>query len=129
MPDPKAPPSFSKVAEALIADLRGIESDDPPRAKRRETRELGPLLEQLLQQYRIGREAPEYTIREHWKAIVGAPNAAYSHAVVIERNRLIVAAAHAIVRNELFLHRAEIVARIKKLPGCEHVKSIFLRAG
>jgi hypothetical protein len=30
---------------------------------------------------------------------------------------------------ELFHHRDEIVARIKQLPGCEHVKAINVRAG
>jgi hypothetical protein len=87
------------------------------------------IIEQLLQKHQIGRESPEHTIREHWKDIVGAANASYSHPAMIERNQLIVLAGHAVVRNELFHHRDEIVARIKKLPGCEHVKAINLRAG
>jgi hypothetical protein len=61
--------------------------------------------------------------------LVGTANAAYSHPVTIERNRLLVLASHAVVRNELFLHRDEIVARIRELPGCAHVKSLNLRAG
>jgi hypothetical protein len=129
LPVPDQPHSFSKLAENLVGDLRGIASEDPPRSRKRPTQPLAELVEQLLQKHRIGREAPEHTIREQWPAIVGPANAAYSHPATIERNRLIVLAAHAVVRNELFLHRAEIVARIRKLPGCEGVKSLNLRAG
>lgn len=125
----KEPYQFSKRAEELVGDLRGVPPDDPPRARRRPTQELAVIIEQLLQKHQIGRESPEHTIREHWKDIVGAANASYSHPAMIERNQLIVLAGHAVVRNELFHHREEIVARIQKLPGCEHVKAINLRAG
>lgn len=129
MADPKSPHPFSKIAEDLVGDLRGVAPEDPPRAKKRPTQPLADLVEQLLQRHQIGRETPEHTIRDHWKDLVGAANAAYSHPGLIERNRLIVLAGHAVVRNELFLHREEIVARIKKLPGCDHVKALILRAG
>lgn len=129
MPDNKSPHPFSKVAETLVADLRRVASEDPPRARQRSTQALAPLVEALLQKHRIGRDAPEYTIREHWNEIVGPANASYSHPATIERNLLIVLAAHAVVRNELFHHREEIVARLQKLPGCAHVKGINLRPG
>lgn len=126
---PDQPPHFSKIAEDLIGDLRGLSTDDPPRAKRRPTQSLSDVVEQLLQKHQIGRESPEHTIRDHWPALVGPANASYSHPAMIERNRLTVLAGHAVVRNELFLHREEIVARIKQLPGCDHVKAIHVRAG
>ena len=129
MSDEKTAHQFSKIAEALVADLRGIVPEDPPRAKKRPTQPLASVVEQLLQKHQIGRESPEHTIRDHWNEIVGPANGAYSHPAMIERNQLIVLAGHAVVRNELFLHRNEIVARIKKLPGCGHVKAIHLRAG
>ena len=126
---PDHPPHFSKLAEELIGDLRGTSSPDPPRAKKRPTQSLSDVVEQLLQKHQIGRESPEHTIRDHWPSLVGAANASYSHPGMIERNRLTVLAGHAVVRNELFLHRDEIVSRIKQLPGCEHVKAIHVRAG
>ena len=129
MPQPNQPHQFSRIAEELVGNLRRVAPDDPPRAKKRATQSLTALVEQILQKHQIGREAPEHTIREHWAALVGAANSSYSHPAMIERNRLVVLAGHAVVRNELFLHREEIVARIKKLPGCEHVKALFLRAG
>jgi hypothetical protein len=130
MSPPKDPPQpFSKLAEELVGDLRGIAPEDPPRSRKRPTQDLADVVEGLLQKYRIGRDSPEHTIRENWPALVGAANATYSHPVTIERNRLLVLASHAVVRNELFHHREEIVARIRKLRGCEHVKALNLRAG
>ncbi len=90
---------------------------------------MAELVEDLLQKNQIGRSSPEQVIRDGWVDLVGAANASYSHPARIERNRLIVLAAHAVVRNELFHHRVEIVERIQKLPGCAHVKSLNLRAG
>lgn len=129
MPEKKEPHAFSKLAEELVGELRGVAPQDPPRSRRRPTQALADLVEQLLQKHQIGRESPEHTIREQWKAIVGDANASYSHPAMIERNRLVVLAAHAVVRNELFHHREEIAARIRKLRGCEHVKAIHVRAG
>lgn len=126
---PDQPHSFSKIAEELVCDLRGIASQEPVRARKRPTQPLASLVEELLQKHQIGRESPEYIIRERWVEIVGAANAAYSHPARLERNMLTVLAAHSVVRNELFHHREEIVARLKKLPGCEKIKALNLRAG
>jgi hypothetical protein len=123
------PHQFSKIAEELVGDLRGVAYDEPKRAKRRATQPLADVLEKILQEHRIGRESPEQNIRDQWTSIVGAANASYSHPARLERNMLTVLAAHAVVRNELFHHRAEIVARIRKLPGCENVKALNLRSG
>jgi hypothetical protein len=79
--------------------------------------------------HHIGRPSAEQTIRDHWVELVGTANAGYSHAVRIERNRVLVLCAHSVVRNELFHHREEIARRIRMLPGCEGVKSINLRSG
>jgi hypothetical protein len=128
MTQPKEPHKFSKLAEELVGTLRGIASEDPPRSRKRATQPLAVVVEELLQKHQIGRDSPEHTIRDQWPALVGPANSAYSHPAMIERNRLIVLVSHAVVRNELFLHREEIVARIKKLPGCAHVKTLHLRA-
>lgn len=126
---PDQPPQFSKIAEELIGDLRGIPSEEPRRSRKRPTQELGNVVEHLLQKYRIGRDAPEHLLKDHWPEIVGAASAAYSHPARLEHNMVTVLATHAVVRNELFHHRDAIVARIRKLPGCENVKAINLRVG
>ena len=129
MSEKKEPHQFSRIAEELVGEFRGVPSDEPKRAKKRPTQSLAVVIEQLLDQHHLGRESPEHTIRDHWKAIVGDANAGYSHPTTIERNLLNVLTGHAVVRNELFLNRTEIVERIRKLPGCNHVKAINLRSG
>lgn len=128
--DEKEPFQFSKIAEELIGDLRGVSSVEPPKQRKRPTRTLAGLVEDLLVRHQIGREAPEHTIREHWTEVVGAANAHYSHAARIDpRGRLVVMAGHAVVRQELALHRRTILSRIRKLPGCGHVRDLAVRAG
>jgi hypothetical protein len=123
------PHQFSKLAEELVGDLRGIKSDVPRRSKKRATLPLTDVVEQLMQKFQIGRSSPEQIVRDHWSEIVGTANAAYSHPARLERNMLTVLAAHAVVRNELFHHRADIVKRIRMLPGCADIKALNLRAG
>lgn len=126
----KEPFQFSKIAEELIRDLRGVPGHEPRRQRKRPTRPLGGLVEDLLVKHQIGRESPEQTIRDHWKEVVGAANAHYSHAVSVDpRGRLCIMAAHAVVRQEITLHRRTIIARIRALPGCSHVRSLLVRAG
>ena len=124
------PRPFSRLAEELIGDLRGVPFDEPRRCRKRPTVPLVGLIEVILNEHQIGRDSPEHTIRAHWPALVGTANASYSHAVRIERERrLVVHVAHSVVRNELFMHRTEIVERIQLLPGCAAIKELNLRAG
>ena len=124
-----APHQFSKLAEELVGDLRGMAFEEPRRAVKRPTQGLSAVIDQLMTKHQIGRPSAEQTIRDRWSEIVGSANAAHSHAVTIERNRLIVSVSHSVVRNELFHHREQIVARLRALPGCETIKSLNLRAG
>ena len=124
-----APHQFSKLAEELVGELRGVAYDEPRRAVKRPTKNLTAVIEELMVKHQIGRPSAEQSIRDHWPALVGNANATYSHAARIERGRLIVLAAHSVVRNEIFHHRDEIVARLRKLPGCEAIKSLNIRAG
>jgi len=125
-----APKPFSFQAEKLIAALRRVPDDTPERMKKRPTKELTGLVEEWMVKFQIGRDSPEQTIRDRWAELVGPANAHYSHAAQIDpRGRLTVLAGHAVVRNELFIHRQLIVERIRKLPGCTHVRELNIRAG
>jgi hypothetical protein len=127
---PDEPKEFSKAAQELIGDLRGIPFNEPRNMKRRPTKPMAPLIEELLVKYQVGRHSPEQTIRDHWVEMVGEANAAYSHPVRIDRGRsLFVLVSHSVVRNELFMHRAAILEKVQNLPGCDHVREINLRAG
>lgn len=127
---PDEPHQFSRIAQELIGDFRHIPDETPAGQRVRPTKDMPALVESLLVKYKIGREAAEHTIREKWSEIVGPANAHYSHAVDIDaRGRLLVLASHSVVRNELFHHRKLIVEKIRKLPGCAHVRELNVRAG
>ncbi len=122
------PKAFSRAVENLIAGFREL-PEDKSRSKRRKTTELAPLIDELLLKYRISHDSLEHSIREKWPELVGVANASYSHPLTVERSLLVVLVSHAVVRNELFLHRQAIVEKLKELPGCSAIKGIALRAG
>jgi hypothetical protein len=127
---PEEPKPFSRTAEDLIASLRRLPSGPNSGMRKRATKDLAPMIEELLVKFQVGRDSPEQAIRDKWPEIVGPANAQYSHPARIERERsLVVLASHSVVRNELFLHRKIIVEKIQKIPGCTHVREINIRPG
>jgi Dna[CI] antecedent, DciA len=127
---PEGPHEFSRAAEEMIGAFRRVPYKAPRGMKRRPTRPMAPLIEEVLAKYQIGRHSTEQVIRDHWPEIVGAANAAYSHPVRLERSRtLLVLVSHSVVRSELFLHRVAILEKIRQLPGCDQVSQLNLAAG
>jgi hypothetical protein len=127
---PGEPHRFSRAAEDLIASLRKVPSEDPRGIRRRPTHELVELIDGLRAKHGIGQPTAEQAIRDLWPQIVGPANASYSHAVRIdERGRLVVHATHAVVRNELFLNRAEILDRVRRIAGCAAIARLHLSQG
>lgn len=121
--------TFSRVAEEMIGDLRRLPFDEPRRQRKRATKNLSSMVEDIMQKYQVGRDSPEQTIRDNWKELVGPANAAYSHPVSIERGRLLVLVSHAVVRSEIFHHREAIAEKIQALKGCKDVRNLNIRAG
>ena len=64
---------FSRQAENLIANLRGVPEDYTPIG--REIRDMGGIFDRILDRYKIGVDSLEDRIRENWVQIVGATNA------------------------------------------------------
>ncbi len=121
---------FQHAARELIAAFRGVTNDVPARQHRRPTRAISPLIEELLVKHQIGRAAPEDAIRENWPALVGPAIAHYSHAGQIDpRGKLVILYSQSVAGSQLRFHQADILARIRALPGCTHVKSLAIRAG
>ena len=125
---PSEPKEFSRAVENLIAGFREV-PEDKSRSKRRKATDLAGVIDELLVKYRISHESVEHSIREKWPEVVGVAHASYSHPVVVERGLLVVLVSHAVVRNELFHHRQSIVEKLRKLPGCDGIKGLALRAG
>lgn len=122
------PKQFSREIENLIAGFRQLPEDES-RSRRRPTSDLGKLIDELLIKYRISHDSLEHSIREKWPEVVGRANASYSHPVVVERGQLLVLTSHSVVRQELFHHRLTILEKLRKLPGCEGIHGLTIRAG
>jgi hypothetical protein len=128
MPDQPRP--FSRLAEELIGEFRRVPLREPKNMRRRPTRDLATVVEELTVKYQIGRPSPEQAIRERWPELVGAALASRSNPAWIDRGkRLVVNVSDAVVREELFFNRALIVERVKKVPGCSGVTELHIRAG
>lgn len=126
----KQPHEFSRVAQELIGDLRGVAFDEPKKMRRRPTKDMAPLLDELLSKFNIGRSTVEDCIREQWAGIVGPANAQYSHPVnVDERNVLHIVYAHAMVHSNLMLQKQLILSRVRALPRCSTIKDVRFRLG
>jgi len=129
MPREKDTYRFDHLARELISDFRNLPNEEPKSMQKRPVKDLGALMENLRVQYRIGIDSPEYVIREHWPEITG-PLARYSHATTINpQGWLTVQVSHGVAREELRVHQKSILAKIKNLPGCAHVRGLNLRAG
>jgi hypothetical protein len=124
---PDEPKEFSRAVENMIAGFRAL-PEDPGRSRRRPTVDLASLIDELLVKYRISHDSVEHSIRDKWASLVGVANATYSHPLAVERNLLVVLVSHAVVRNELFMHRETIVEKLRKLPGCDHIRGLVLRS-
>lgn len=122
------PKELTRAVENLIAGFREV-PEDKSRSKRRKTANLAGIIDELLVKYRISHDSLEHSIREKWPELVGVANATYSHPVVVEHGLLVVLVSHAVVRNELFLHREAITKKLRKLPGCADIRGVALRAG
>jgi len=122
------PKEFSRAVENLIADIRDL-PQDTGRSKKRRPTELTTVIDELLVKYRISHDSVEHSIREKWSELVGVANASYSHPLTVEKKLLVVLVSHAVVRNELFMHKDSIVEKLRKLPGCGEIKGLALRSG
>ena len=122
------PKEFSRAVENLIAGLREL-PEDRSRSKKRKPTELSSVIDELLVKYRISHDSVEHSIREKWSELVGVPNATYSHPLTVEKKLLVVLVSHAVVRNELFMHKDAILEKLRKVPGCTVIKGLALRTG
>jgi hypothetical protein len=114
--------------EDAIADFRGL-----PHAGKHEwdtgPREMGSLLEVLVQRYQIGQDRPEQVIMAHWREIMGENAERCAPERIDTQGRLVVAVANPVLRRELASSRRPLVLKLRKLKGCKEITDIEFRAG
>ncbi|MDA8527945.1 DUF721 domain-containing protein [Opitutaceae bacterium] len=130
MPQPSSP-RFSKLAEELIGDFRGVETTEPRRQVKRATKTSADVIEAIVNKYHLGEEAsPDHAIRERWPELVTPTLAAYSHVVEITKSGwLMIMVSNAVAKQELSNNRRLFLRKIQAVPGCSHIRGLNLRAG
>ena len=119
---------FSRQAENLIANLRGVPENYSPIG--RETQDMGGIFDRILDRYKIGVESLEDRIRENWEQIVGAPNAQHCNPVRIEReNTLIIAVSNPIIRQELQFNQSHLLKNLRSIEKGHRIRYVVFRSG
>lgn len=119
---------FSRSAENLIANLRGVPEDYTPIV--RETVDMGAVFDKILYRYKIGVESLEDRIREQWVQIVGPANAQHCNPVRIERDTtLIIAVSNPIIRQELQFNQTLVLKNLRAIKDGSQIRAVVFRSG
>ena len=122
------PYKFSRHAENLIANLRGVPEDYSPIV--RETKDMGDVFDRILQRYKIGVESLEDRIRDNWSQIVGPANALHCSPVRIERETtLIIAVSNPIIRQELQFNKSILLKNLRSIKNGRQIRAVVFRSG
>ena len=122
------PYKFSRQAQNLIANLRGVPENYSPIV--RETVDMGSVFDKILTRYKIGIDSLEDQIREKWPKIVGLENAGHCNPVRIEREKtLVIAVSNPIIRQELQFNQAIILKNLKSLKYGNQIRYLVFRSG
>ncbi|WP_221031846.1 DUF721 domain-containing protein [Actomonas aquatica] len=129
---PKDPevPKFSRLAEELIGDLRGVPFEEPRRQVKRPTQHASNIIENLLHKYHLSDNSPVQELRNRWRELVTPTLAAYSNPVEISKaGWLVVLVSNSVAKQELSNNRRRFLPKIKAVPGCTAIKGMTFRAG
>ncbi|MEC7906948.1 MAG: DUF721 domain-containing protein [Verrucomicrobiota bacterium] len=122
------PYQFSRQAENLIANLRGVPEDLSPVV--RETVNMDVVFDKILRKYKIGVESLEDRIREKWIQIVGPANANHCYPIRIENESvLFIAVSNPIIRQELQFNQAIILRKLACIENGKRIRRIVFRSG
>ena len=122
------PYQFSRQAENLIANLRGVPENFSPIV--RETVNMDVVFDKILRKYKIGVESLEDRIREKWIQIVGPANANHCHPIRIENESvLFIAVSNPIIRQELQFNQAIILRNLACIENGKRIRRIVFRSG
>ena len=122
------PYQFSRQAENLIANLRGVPEDFSPIV--RDTVNMDVVFDKILRKYKIGVESLEDRIREKWIQIVGPANANHCHPIRIENESvLFIAVSNPIIRQELQFNQAIILRNLACIENGNRIRRIIFRSG
>jgi predicted nucleic acid-binding Zn ribbon protein len=95
--------------------------------RRSVTQSLGDVLRDYIRENNIERKLKETDIVNSWEQVLGKTIAHYTRNVAIKNRILYVEISSAVVKNELFLIREEIVKKLNEKAGEELISKIVFR--
>jgi len=91
------------------------------------TQSLADVLRDYIKENNIGRKLKEVDIVQSWEELLGKTIAHYTRSVVLRNRILFVEISSAVVKNELFMMRDEIVRKLNEKAGEELVDKIIFK--
>ena len=92
-----------------------------------EAQSVGKVIAEVVKKYGLEELRPEQKIVEHWKDIVGETFAGRcGPRRITQDGKLIIQVMGATVRQEMAFRKKDILAAVRKIPGCRVVKAISL---
>ncbi|MBT6463072.1 MAG: DUF721 domain-containing protein [Opitutae bacterium] len=111
-------------SERLIAAFRGLPSPRRLPNKRR-VKEIGGLMDQLIQKHNILQPSVEQTIMDNWRTIIGGEFAhRCSPRKIVAEKTLLISAANPVIRQELVFRKNKILCQVQMLSGCHGIQGI-----
>lgn len=95
--------------------------------RRSTTQSLADVLRDYIRENNIGKKLKESDIVNSWEEVLGKTIAHYTRNVAIKNRILYVEISSAVVKNELFLIRGEIVKKLNEKAGEELIDKIVFR--
>lgn len=95
--------------------------------RRSATQSLADVLRDYIRENNIGKKLKESDIVNSWEEVLGKTIAHYTRNIAIKNRILYVEISSAVVKNELFLIRGEIVEKLNEKAGEELIDKIVFR--
>lgn len=95
--------------------------------RRSNTQSLSEVLKEYIEQNRLEQKLKEVDVVQNWENLLGKTIAHYTKNIYIQNRILYVEISSAVVKNELFMMRAEICRRINEDAGKDVVSKIVFK--
>lgn len=115
---------LSRAKRNLVANLRG-QPEERGRSGEREVRTLDQAVEEAVRKLGIDRPIPEHAISAAWNKLLPPALARRTAPLrILADGKLMVQCEGATVRSEATFLARPLLAKVRELPGCGHIKAI-----
>lgn len=120
---------LTRAQRNLVANLRG-QPEERGRSSERAVRTLDQAVEEAVRRLGIDRPIPEHAISAAWSKLLPPALARRTAPLrILPDGKLVIQCEGATVRSEATFLSRGLLAKIRELPGCGHVKAIGFTVG